>query len=150
MGNSNGNLNDVNHVLFVIAMESEAQPFITAMSLQPLSNEIESPCQIFSGLRNGKKVSVVINGKSSRFGVDNVGTSAATLSTFLAINQLKPDLVISAGTAGGFRRKGASIGDVFVSTKVAFHDRRIPIPGFTEYGIGDYASLAVPQLVKVR
>ena len=33
------------------------------------------------------------------------------------------------GTAGGFKSKGAAIGDAFVSTQVANHDRRIPIPG---------------------
>ena len=33
------------------------------------------------------------------------------------------------GTAGGFKRKGAAIGDAFISSQVANHDRRIPIPG---------------------
>lgn len=34
----------------------------------------------------------------------------------------------SAGTAGGFRSRGAAIADVFVSTGMVNHDRRIPIP----------------------
>jgi hypothetical protein len=34
----------------------------------------------------------------------------------------------AAGTAGGFRSRGASIADVFVSTSMVNHDRRIPIP----------------------
>ena len=33
-----------------------------------------------------------------------------------------------AGTAGGFRSRGAAIADVFVSTGMVNHDRRIPIP----------------------
>ena len=33
------------------------------------------------------------------------------------------------GTAGGFKRKGAAIGDAFISSQIANHDRRIPIPG---------------------
>jgi len=41
--------------------------------------------------------------------------------------------LINAGTCGGFRRKGAAIGDVFLTTAVANHDRRIAIPGFTSY-----------------
>src|SRR5688500_612387 len=49
---------------------------------------------------------------------------------------LQPDLVINAGTAGGFRAKGAAIGDVYVSSRTLNHDRRIPIPGFLEFGIG--------------
>lgn len=38
-------------------------------------------------------------------------------------------ICMHAGTAGGFKSKGAAIGDAFVSTQVANHDRRIPIPG---------------------
>ena len=141
----------VKSVLFVIAMESEAQPLLNRLELVPLENSIpHSPCKIFVGEHNGAKVSVVINGKCETYKVDNVGTTPAALSTFLAINQLKPDLVVNAGTAGGFKRKGASIGDSYISTLIKNHDRRIPIPGFTEYGVGSYESLQVPQLVKVR
>ncbi|KAF8377829.1 hypothetical protein HHK36_031214 [Tetracentron sinense] len=61
-------------------------------------------------------------------GVDNVGTISASLMTYASIQVLKPDLVINAGTAGGFKAKGACIGDVFLASDVAFHDRRIPIP----------------------
>lgn len=41
---------------------------------------------------------------------------------------LRPDLIISVGTAGGFAARGAAIGDVFVATGFANHDRRIPLP----------------------
>jgi 5'-methylthioadenosine nucleosidase len=51
-------------------------------------------------------------------------------------NNAQPDLVINAGTAGGFKAKGAAIGDVFVSSRTLNHDRRIPLPGFQEFGIG--------------
>ena len=37
---------------------------------------------------------------------------------------LKPDLVINAGTAGGFKKHDTSIGDVFISSRVRNHDRR--------------------------
>lgn len=73
----------------------------------------------------------------------------ATLAAFCAINDLKPDLVINAGTAGGFRSKGATIGDPFLATGLMHHDRRIPIPGFTEYGIGNHVALSTPNLAKV-
>jgi hypothetical protein len=39
-----------------------------------------------------------------------------------------------AYTCGGFQQKGAAIGDVFLTTGVANHDRRIPIPGFDRIG----------------
>ena len=38
------------------------------------------------------------------------------------------DLIVSVGTAGGFAARGAKIGDVFVATGFANHDRRIPLP----------------------
>jgi hypothetical protein len=49
------------------------------------------------------QVHVVWNGKCATTGVDNVGTVPASLSTYLALQAFQPDLVISAGTAGGFK-----------------------------------------------
>jgi 5'-methylthioadenosine nucleosidase len=43
-------------------------------------------------------------------------------------------------------RKGAAIGDVFLTTAVANHDRRIPIPDFVPYGIGRIDSTSVENL----
>lgn len=73
----------------------------------------------------------------------------AAVVAFASIEQLKPDLIINAGTAGGYKSKGAAIGDVFIGTNIRNHDRRIPIPGFKEYGIGDHHGVNVPNLVKV-
>jgi hypothetical protein len=36
-------------------------------------------------------------------GVNNVGTVSAALVTYASIQTLKPDLIINAGTAGGFK-----------------------------------------------
>lgn len=36
-------------------------------------------------------------------GVDSVGTIPASLVTYVSIQALQPDLVINAGTAGGFK-----------------------------------------------
>lgn len=52
----------------------------------------------------------------------------ATFSLPSLLQAFRPDIVISTGTAGGFRAKGAQIADVFVSTGMANHDRRIPLP----------------------
>ena len=78
-----------------------------------------------------------------------MGTSPSALGTYLAIKKLRPSLVINAGTAGGFRSKGGNIGDTYISLYCKHHDRRIPIPGFSEYGRGDHKSLPVPNLIKV-
>lgn len=36
-------------------------------------------------------------------GVDSVGTVSASLVTYASIQALQPDLIINAGTAGGFK-----------------------------------------------
>lgn len=71
------------------------------------------------------------------------------LSAFYAIHETQPDLVINAGTAGGFKSKGAAIGDAFISTVCAHHDRRIPIPGFVPYGKGTHPSVPAKNLIEV-
>ena len=59
-----------------------------------------------------------------------------------AICEFKPDVVISAGTAGGFRSCTANIGDVYLSVKCIFHSRRIPSGAihYEEYGFGHFRS----------
>ena len=63
--------------------------------------------------------------------------------------------MLSVGTAGGFSQRGACIGDVFLSTKCVFHDRRIPegsnkqrnnqsCGAVEEYGFGHFRS---PNLI---
>jgi nucleoside phosphorylase len=61
----------------------------------------------------------------------------------------RPDLVISAGTAGGWARHGTQVGDVFVSRdRFVFHDRRIDLPGFEQYGVGSYPSVDASHLAR--
>lgn len=92
--------------------------------------------QSYSGTVGSITVNLVHNGKDRKAGVDKVGTNAATLTTYLAIDAFTPDVVISAGTAGGFASRGATIASIFVSTACVNHDRRIPLPGFAEFGPG--------------
>lgn len=66
------------------------------------------------------------------------------------MNAISPELVINAGTAGGFSAKGANPGDIYISTgSFKFHDRLFgPNKFFTSYGIGSYACLEVPELIE--
>lgn len=64
-----------------------------------------APCKSSSGIYSSMAVMVVHNGKDKNHAVDNVGTVPAALTSYLAIQAFKPDLVISAGTAGGFKEK---------------------------------------------
>jgi nucleoside phosphorylase len=63
---------------------------------------------------------------------------------------MNPDIIINAGTAGGFRRKGGEIGDVYISTFMKYHDRRIPIHSFEAYSRGNFEAVKVDNLVKVQ
>jgi 5'-methylthioadenosine nucleosidase len=75
-----------------------------------------------------------------------VGTAPAALYTYLAVQAFQPDLVISTGTAGGFKAKGAAIGDVFIASATVNHDRRIAIPGFDRYGVGKLQCVTAPKM----
>lgn len=143
-------LQRISSIVILIAMEAEAKPFIDELKLEPLDlpGSLLTSCVVHQGIINEVKITVVTNGKSAKFGVDNVGTIPAALAAHIAISNIQPDLVINAGTAGGFKRKTAAIGDVFICTKFKNHDRRIPIPGFDQYGIGDYDGTSCKNLAK--
>lgn len=138
----------VRRLLVLIAMEAEARPLIDELKLvkRPSFDPI-IPLQCYSGKHRGMDLYVVTNGKCDRFGVDNVGTTPAAVVAHAAATHLKPDLIINAGTAGGFRAKGGAVGDVYIGTHMKHHDRRIPIPGFTDYGRGNHEALNVSKLI---
>jgi 5'-methylthioadenosine nucleosidase len=138
-------------VLIVVAMEAEAAPFVEHLKLDKKVDFFppQVPFEAFSGEHEGCKLTVVTNGKDSVYGtgVDNVGTVPASLVTFLSLQKDSSfDLVLNAGTCGGFQRKGATIGSVFLTSAVVNHDRRIPIPPFVPYGIGKLPSIPTPKL----
>lgn len=135
----------------MFAMEAEAQPLIQKLGLvldDPPVLLQPAPCISYSGKVGALKVHLVWNGRCEKYGVDNVGTVPAALTSYLGIQAFKPDLVISAGTAGGFKARGAAIGDVFLSSGYINHDRRIPIPGFDAYGLDVNQSVPTPNLQK--
>jgi len=116
-----------------------------------------APCVMYTGEHAGARVTVVWNGRCRSHEVDLVGTVPAALGTYAALHALRQaagpgscppvDLVISAGTAGGFRARGAAIGDVYVSSSVLHHDRRIPLPGgFEAFGLGRVESTPTAAL----
>lgn len=139
----------IRSVVFIFAMEAEASPFIAALGLkqdQPPRIPAPAPCVTYSGQHAGLDVHVVWSGRDAEHGVDLIGTVPASLAAYLACQAFNPDLIISAGTAGGFKARGAAIGDVFVSTGKIHHDRRIPLPGFDALGLGYAASTPTPAM----
>ncbi|WP_084555892.1 phosphorylase family protein [Alkaliflexus imshenetskii] len=136
------------HICFIIAMEAEAASLIEKFSLDEVTHFASGlPMWAWSGLQGADQISVVVNGKDADYNLDLIGTQAATLSTHLAINHFKPDMIISAGTAGAFQSKGANIGDVYLSyPHVVFHDRRVDIPGWDKMGVGRFPVYDVREM----
>ncbi|XP_057964420.1 5'-methylthioadenosine nucleosidase isoform X2 [Malania oleifera] len=122
----------ISSLLLIIAMQTEALPLVNKFQL---TKDLDSAFP--------KGVPWV-----RYHGVDNVGTVSVSLVTYASIQALQPDLIINAGTAGGFKAKGAGIGDVFLVSDAAFHDRRIPIPVFDLYGVGLRQAFPTPNLLK--
>lgn len=138
-------------ILIFIAMQTEAMPVVNKFQLEEDLDSVFPkgvPWVRYHGVYKDLHINLVSPGKDLTLGVDSVGTVSAALVTYAAIQALQPDLIINAGTSGGFKAKGASIGDVFLASDVAFHDRRIPIPVFDLYGVGQRQALSTPNVAK--
>jgi len=139
-------------VAVIMAMRAEAQPLIDRLRAQPKplpDNVGPLPLQWFDARASGVTVVVSLNGKDRRHGVDKIATQPAVLNAYVTTLHRRPDLVISAGTAGGWAAQGTEVGDVFVSRdRFVYHDRRIPLPAFEDYGIGSYPTVDAAGLAK--
>ncbi|XP_031393468.1 5'-methylthioadenosine/S-adenosylhomocysteine nucleosidase 1-like isoform X3 [Punica granatum] len=120
----------ISSIVIITAVQSQALPLAEKFQLvedAALSAE-GFPWVRYSGVYKNLCLNVIWLGKDLALGVDSVGTVSAALVAYASIQALKPDLIINAGTAGGLKSKGATIGDVFLPSHVAFHDRRNPLP----------------------
>ena len=134
-------------IAVVMAMGAEASPVLTALGARSVTGHTRFPFLYFEAERHGCRVLVTVNGRDRRHGVDSIGTEPAALNTYATIERFSPDVVISAGTAGGWERSGGAIGDVYLSDRhFVFHDRRIGIAEFSPYGVGSYAAAPVDSL----
>ncbi|MFV2039893.1 MAG: 5'-methylthioadenosine nucleosidase [Acidimicrobiales bacterium] len=122
--------------LVVIAMQAEADPVIEALGLHGAGAQLHPafPARLWVD----ERVAVATNGTDPRFGVDSIATQPAVTTTLHAVERLRPALVVSAGTAGGFAARGGGIGSVYLADRCVFHDRRVAVAGFDRYGDGDY------------
>ncbi|KAA8536022.1 hypothetical protein F0562_028500 [Nyssa sinensis] len=141
----------ISTIVIIIAMQTEALPLVNKFQLSEDPNPTFPkgvPWVRYHGIYKDLNINIIWLGNDSVFGVNSVGTVSASLVTYASIQVLKPDLIINAGTAGGFKAKGACIGDVFLASDIAFHDRRIPIPVFDLYGVGLQQAFSTPNLLK--
>jgi len=136
------------------AMRGEARPTIRALKAE----RIDSPKAVYpfefyasnhASNHGGFRTIIGVAGVDPRFKVDSIGTQPATILADTIATHFKPDLLISAGTAGGFLKAGAAIGQVYLGAPhVAFHSRRIQIPGMEEMGRGNYPTADVRALAR--
>ncbi|XP_031393465.1 5'-methylthioadenosine/S-adenosylhomocysteine nucleosidase 2-like [Punica granatum] len=141
----------ISTVVIIIAMQTEALPLVDRFQLIEDRDSLFPkgvPWVRYHGIYKDLNINLIWPGKDPTLGVDSVGTISASLVAYASISALQPDLIINAGTAGGFKAKGASISDVFLASEVAFHDRRIPIPVFDLYGVGLRQAFPTPNLLK--
>ena len=90
-------------ICYIVALHAEAGPLIEHYGMKEVKDFFSPlPCEFL------------------------IGCEAACVATMAAIQQLKPDLIISSGTCGGLKRYGGETGKVYISSGVIFHDRRIP------------------------
>lgn len=137
------------HILFCFAMLAEAQPLIQHLHANEQTARFHTglPLRLFEATFNSMRISIATSGMDMRYGVDNIGCEPATVMAYEGIRTLSPDLIISAGTAGGFKKLGAGIGTVYLSDQmVIFHDRCVPLPGFAESALGCYPCVDAQQL----
>lgn len=148
------------HVALVMAMEAEAAPLRSALGAAPLASPpwaASLPMRLSRAPADGARpaVTLAVNGTDPRTGVDAIGSTAAALATHLVLSDSLAahpsaayrspaghagpvELVLSVGTAGGWNRAGAAVGDVYLAhDRFVCHDRRIPMPGFDQLGLAN-------------
>ncbi|XP_052193403.1 5'-methylthioadenosine nucleosidase-like [Diospyros lotus] len=141
----------ISTIAIIIAMQAEANPLVDRFQLKEDLDCVFAkgvPWVRYHGTYRDLNINIICPGKDAVLGVDSVGTVPASLVTYASIQALQPDLIINAGTAGGFQAKGANVGDIFLASHIAFHDRRIPIPVFDLYGVGFRQAISTPNLLK--
>ncbi|WP_395373498.1 hypothetical protein [Marinicella sp. W31] len=138
-------------ILIYMAMQAEAEPLLQQLQLHQKQLLPETlPMKTYSGQYGSAELCLIISGQSALYQVDNIGTEPAAVGLQAGLQVFDADVVINAGTAGGFVAKGAAIGDVYLGkSPVRYHDHRIQIPGFDAYGIGSYACLNCDQMAQV-
>jgi nucleoside phosphorylase len=140
----------IQHIAILFAMYEEAEPLIKALMMEAVGPiHAQLPMHYYQVTQGNLHISVVLAGEDDRYGVDLVGTEPATLMAQLTLDNLVPDLLISAGTAGGFSAQGADIGTVYISAgQFVFHDHHVPLAGMDKAGVGYFPAVDASELCR--
>jgi 5'-methylthioadenosine nucleosidase len=142
----------IQNIMLVVAMNREAQPIIELLKMKKIDQVMDGqlPASAYGAEIDKGKIILVVSGKCASHHVDRIGTQGLNLVAWEALKAFSPDLIINAGTAGGFLKKGAAPGDIYVSTEsIKYHDRLFsPDMHFLDYGVGSYQCLSIPHIAK--
>lgn len=113
-------------VVTIIAMDKEGKDFAAengfVLSEKTLLNH-KIPAEIFEKVDGACTQILIISGKCRLHGVNRIGPSINLLA-MAALEAFKPAYLVNAGFAGGFEKRGAAIGDVYMGNEAIFnHDR---------------------------
>ncbi|MCH2161688.1 MAG: hypothetical protein MK085_07410 [Phycisphaerales bacterium] len=146
----------IRRVAFLFAMEVEGRAFARHLDLVDQGRmDPDLPASWLTGrfvMEGGCPLDVAVGfaGSDEVAGCDRIGTNAATLASYLLCRQFKPDLLVNAGTCGGFHAQGAKVGDICVgSDAFLFHDRWVPLAEFEAFAVGRIPTLPVKALCQV-
>ena len=130
----------IRHAALLFAMQDEALPLIRRLELTDKGFLAPPmPMRWYDGNVGDLRVDVIVMGADRRFGIDCIGTQPAAVAAHIVLDKLNPDLLINAGTCGGFIKRGGAIGKVYLTGgPFFFHDRRIPLPPFEPYADGGW------------
>ncbi len=121
----------------VVAMRQEAEMLASVIKLEPFAVQSGN----FYTYTNPDNTIVMItpginsNYQSGDRPISCVGKVSAGVITTLLLERYHPRCIINTGTAGGITSMGMNIGDIVIANSVANHDIRIPLPGYSDYGI---------------
>jgi nucleoside phosphorylase len=144
-------VSDYQRILLYVAMEEEAKMVLRGLGLKEIQRApIGLPgSRRYSGTFQDRQIHLVVPGRDARFNVNQIGPLAAAVTLFAEAQDFQPQIIINPGIAGGFRKLGAQIGEVYLSAgKFYFHDRRISLPGYDKYAEGAYPSFDAALLAE--
>lgn len=140
----------VRKIMLIVAMKKEAVPIIKKLEMKLIPNSLDKhlPVEAYESVTGKGKIVLVISGKCATHGVDRIGSQGLNLVAWEALKTFEPDILINAGTGGGFHRNGSQPGDIYISSEcVKYHDRLFsPDMFFLNYGIGSYKCLEIPNI----
>lgn len=121
-------------IAIYMAMQSEAKDFIETLKLKDYVETSPYGFKGYSLSHEFYEIQMFVGENDPQYDVQSVGTVPAAIATEMMIRNFKPNVIINAGTAGGFKSRGADIGNVYIAEATQFHNRRIQIPGYMDYG----------------